>query len=269
MLATFTFLIYQKIKEKSFLYYFLYASTLNLFLIVNFLINTNNEKLDIQNYFVLYILNWILQYTFYLIYIQFIRSFFNFKTVNPKLNQFISYFIKGMALVYIGFTLLNCFVFSNTAADISYYFEKFTIFFFAPVFVVFTTYVLYQASKIDIPTKYYIIIGSAGYAFLNLGSMYYSTHSIVHIALFIFLIAVFVKFLLFAIALGIRVYQIFLEKNNYHIQLVAQLEANKKLAEHNNTILTEKVESYTKKEIELELKNSVDSLKVNIRATTR
>ncbi len=263
LLSIITFLIYFKVKEKSFLYYSLYTIFLNLYISLH----TTNYIFqfieDYQFYLITYI-NWPVQFIYYILYTQFIRTFFNFKENKPLLDKFITQFIWFMGSICLGFTLVNYFVLSDTPKDIRDYFEKFVLYFYIPVFVPFAAYILYQVMRSRNPSKYFIISGSTIYVLSALTSMYFDVTKKVDFPLIFFMIGVLIEFIFFAVALGMKVYQVFKQKNEYHQKLIVQLEENKKLAEYNNEILTNKIELFTKKEIELEFKNRINKLKSKV-----
>ncbi len=209
-------------------------------------------------------MNWPVQFVYYLLYTQFIRTFFNFKKNNPKLDKFITRFMWFMGSICLGFTLINYFILSDSLKGIEYYFVKFVIYFYIPVFVPIAGYVLYQVMRSKNPTKYFIISGSSIYVLSALASMYASVNQTIEFPLIFFMIGVLVEFTFFAVALGMKVYHIFEQKNEYQKKLIYQLETNKRLVEYNNKILTDKVELFTKKEIELELKSSISKLKSKV-----
>ncbi len=263
LLSTITFLIYLKIKEKSFLYYSLYAIFLNVYIAFQAMPLIHEPRI-VFGVALTTLINWPVQFVYYLLYTQFIRTFFNFKNKNPKLDKLIVQFIWFMGIICLGFTLLNFFVLHTPSRSITYNFEKFILFFYIPVFVPFAAYVLYKIMRSNDSTKYFIIIGSTIYVSSALISMYFSVTKKIDFPLVFFMIGVLIEFVFFAVALGIRVYQIFEQKNEYQKKLIDQLETNKKLTEYNNQILTDRIENFTKKEIELEFKNSINKLKSKV-----
>ncbi|MFD2563068.1 histidine kinase [Aquimarina rubra] len=263
LLSTITFLIFLKVREKSFLYYSLYAIFLNIYIAFQAMTLIHESRI-IYGVPLTSLINWPVQFVYYLLYTQFIRTFFNFKKHNPKLDKLIVQFIWGMGIICLGFTLLNFFVLHTPTRSISYNFEKFILFFYIPFFVPFAAYVLYKILKSNDPAKHFIIIGSTVYVLSALTSMYFSVTKKIDFPLIFFMIGVLIEFIFFAVGLGIKVYLIFEQRNEYQEKLIDQLETNKKLVEYNNQILTDRIENFTKKEIELEFKNSINKLKSKV-----
>ncbi|WAC01795.1 histidine kinase [Lacinutrix neustonica] len=263
ILSLITFFIYLKIKERSFLFYSLYAFCLNIYIGIRALDVISHSASSTVMEINLYV-NWPLQFVYYTLYLLFIRSFFNFKITQPKVDTLIIKFLWILGLACFGFTLINVFFLSNTNTDLPYYFSEFIIYFYIPTFLPFVVYIIYKILQTKNPAKYYIILGGTSYVVSALVSMYFSVNDGFDFPIFFFMIGVQVEFLFFIIALGIKVYGIFKEKNKFQKQLITQLKENKKLIEYNNEILLERIELFAEKEIELELKHSISVLKSKV-----
>lgn len=264
ILSIITFFIYLKVKENSFLYYSVYTFFLNIYIGQKAFVVYVLDEVFIFDDTLLVTINWSIQFVYYLFYVQFIRSFFNFKINSPKLDVFVKYFMWAMGIICTFFAFIAYFVISKRVENINAVFLQFIIYFYIPVFLAFGIYGLYKASKLNIFGKYYIIIGSTIYVSSAIISTYYSVTGGMHFPLKFFMIGVLIEFVFFAIALGMKVYQVFVQKNEYHQKLIEQLEKNKQLAEYNNEILTNKIELFTQKEIELEFKNKINKLKSKV-----
>ncbi len=264
ILSFITFFIYLKVRESSFLYYSIYTLFLNLYIGLKAFMHYNIDDADFHNSSILVAVNWSLQFIYYLFYVQFIRAFFNFKINAPKFDVFIKYFMWAMATACTVFVFIIHFIVSKNVADTYQIYLQFIVYFYIPLFVIFGVYGLYKASKLNILGKNYIIVGSTIYVSSAIISTYFSVTEELYAPLRIFMIGVVIEFVFFAIALGMKVYQVFIQKNEYHQKLIVQLEENKRLIEYNNEILTNKIELYTKKEIELEFKNKINKLKSKV-----
>ncbi len=272
ILSIYTFLIYTRIKDQSFLYYSLYA----FLLCIHLLTRSPNVFYYPETIFTekfIYYTNWPIQFTYYLIYTQFIRDFFSLKKVNPTLDSYIKNMIRIMAILCIAYSLLNYFVLSTSHHDYLINAIKFIILFFIPIYIPFVIYIFIKLTYLKNPTKHLFIAGSTIFISSSIFAFYLvvtKTQSAIPPIAYLMTGAI-IETLFFAIGLGVKVNLISVHKNKYQRQLIEQLKENKKLIEHHNTILTKEIqqktkeiEIFTKKELEIKFRNQIDKLKTQV-----
>ncbi|WP_109098181.1 sensor histidine kinase [Aquimarina sp. AU58] len=269
LLTIITLITYIRVKELSFLYYSLYAMFLNIYLSFKFMYNITVPE---SIYSLIIIMNWPVLLIESLLYAQFIRTFFNLEKKNPKLDNFTKRYIWMLALILLSFSLVNYFFLSNDLKNLTSLFIKFTLYFFIPLYLPVSIYMLYRAMKLDNPAKNFIALGSVMYGLSILVSFYFDlTDRLNTPPMLILGVGVFIEFLFFAIALGVQINVVFLQKRRYQKGLIHQLETNKKLIERHNFTLKEEVkkksieiEILTRKELEMKFKNRIDELRSRV-----
>jgi sensor histidine kinase YesM len=233
-------IIFYFTKIKSFKYYAAYTLFLGLYMGLKLSGEYTSLNLRETGWYP----NWYLQLLYNCLYFIFAASFLNLEKHLPRLNQNIRELLTSCL---IGGSVLYFFLLLLGQSEIFMYFFLGVL---LPIIELLAVYTIYKIFFINDRFKFYMIIGTIIYHIFAYFSLYLSHYDntkflgISPISWFTF--GVVFETVIFALGLGLRIYQIFEDRNNTRISLISELQKNEKLKESINEQLQVKVAQKTK-----------------------
>lgn len=193
--------------------------------------------------------NWYLQVLYNCYYFIFAASFLNLEKHLPQLNRVIRRIAYGFLIVgSIGYLFL---VLLGKASLFVYFF----LFLVLPVVEILAIITIYKVLFIKDQFKYYMVIGTVVYHLGAYISLYLSVTKqpdflgIEPISWFTF--GIIFETVIFALGLGLRIYQVYEERNQTRLSLISELQKNEKLKQSINEKLQIEVAQKTKEVAQL------------------
>ncbi|MEM6966183.1 MAG: histidine kinase [Bacteroidota bacterium] len=188
-------------------------------------------------------INWYPQLLYNCFYLIFAVSFLELEKHLPRLNRIIlriSYSYLAVGSAFYAYLLM---------IGKSSFFVNFFLFLFLPVILPLAIYTIYKIFFIEDRLRYYVIAGSVIYQIFAYLSLYlsYAPHwflGLPPITWFIF--GIIAETIIFALGLGLRIYQIYEDRNQVRLSLIGELQKNEKLKESINQKLQIEVAQKTK-----------------------
>lgn len=235
-------IIFYFTKLKSFKYYAAYTFFLGFY--IGLKLSSQYQDISFKEVEWLPDLIWYPQLLYNCFYFIFAVNFLNLEKHLPRLNQIILRISKGYLLV--GSLLYLFLILIGKSEALIYFF----FILFLPVILPLAFYTIYRIYFIDDKLKYYMIAGTIIYQFFAYLSLYLSyldnlfLFDIAPISWFTF--GIVAETVIFALGLGLRIYQINEDRNLARVSLIGELQRNEKLKESINEKLQIKVAQKTK-----------------------
>ncbi len=233
-------IIFYFTKLKSFKYYAAYTLFLGLYMGLKLSGEYTNLNLREIGWYP----NWYLQLLYNCYYFIFAASFLNLKKHLPRLNQNIRRIAYGCL---IGGSVLYFFLLLFGQSEIFMYVFLGVL---LPIIELLAVYTIYKILFINDRFKYYMIIGTIIYHIFAYFSLYLSHYDnakflgIDPISWFTF--GIIFETVIFALGLGLRIYQIYEDRNQTRLSLIGELQKNEKLKQSINEKLQVEVAQKTK-----------------------
>ncbi len=246
ILGVFHFFLYFQHKDKSYLYYSLYALLVFIYTFhrdPDFLLT----KLISPALPTLHFLYDAIKWLYSIIYIYFAISFIQFYKYNPKWDRVLRDFAKISLWILLVLTIYSMYIHDNKLLEIVYNYA------FLPLIFIIGLYSLYLFYKTESPVKNYLLIGAGVYLVLTTFShiLTYTGHPF----RVLFYFAVTFEIILFALGLGKKQKLILEEKNRWQNEIIREHEENLRLKEEITHQMDEKVKQKTSEIIQLMQEN--------------
>ena len=233
-------IIFYFTKLKSFKYYAAYTLFLGLYIGLKL----SGEYTDFNLREIGWYPNWYLQLLYNCFYFIFAASFLNLEKHLPQLNRNIRRIAYGCL---IGGSILYLLLILIGQSEI---FMNFFLGLFLPVIELLAVFTIYKIFFIKDRFKYYMIIGTITYhlfAYFSLFLSHYDNAKFLGIEpISWFTFGIVFETVIFALGLGLRIYQIYEDRNQTRLSLIGELQKNEKLKESINEKLHVEVAQKTK-----------------------
>lgn len=238
-------IIFYFTKLKSFKYYAAYTFFLGLYMGLKL----SGEYTNFNFKTVAWNPNWYLQLLYNCFYFIFAASFLNLEKHLPQLNQNIRRIayscLIGGSILYLVLTLIG-------QPEIFMYFF---LGLFLPIIELLAIYTIYKILFIKDSFKYYMVIGTIVYhlfAYLSLFLSHYDNAKFLGIdPISWFSFGIVFETVIFALGLGLRIYQINEDRNQTRLSLIGELQKNEILKESINEKLLVEVAQKTNEVVAL------------------
>ncbi len=267
VLAVYHFVLFLQNKDKTYLFYSLYAFFI-------FLVNLNNTTAPFilyitkPNQHITHFYSLPLMWTYNTLYFIFAIHFVNLKQYSKKWYSFILKTSIGFLVVIGTITIIGLFL-NNHRPFFSFFNHK-----IVPLLFIFAIISYYPFFTLKMPFKKYIIVGSLilfitsliGYTLKPLNII--PKYDFIDKSIFFF--GVMVENIIFSLGLGHKQKQILKEKNSSQQKLIEQLQENEKLKQNIHDRLEQQVELISQqaehekfKKREAEYKKELAELKIS------
>ena len=252
IMGIFHFLLYFQHKDKSYLFYSIYALTVFIYTYhraPNFILTQYSDNLIPTLKFLYDPIKWF----YSSIYLYFAIYFIDLKKYNPRWFKRIDLFNKISLSVMFILVIISTIL--NDASILKYAYN----FAFMPVIFVLSIFILYIFYQTESLVKYYIIIGGGVYLLVTSFSHFltYSGHPF----RVLFYGAVTFEIILFALGLGQKQKNILEEKNKWQTLIIKQHEENLQYKDMLASKLDKQVEEKTSQILSLIKENEAEKRK--------
>lgn len=252
ILSVYHFFLYFQHKDKSYLYYSLYAFLVFIYTYhrdENFILTKHSESfLPFLKLFYDPI-KWL----YSIIYLYFAISFIELERYNPKWNKIVIKYANYALVILIFSTLLSILMKNFKIVEYLYNFV------FLPSILMLSVYLLYVFWETESPVKKYLVIGSGTFLVLS-GFSHLLTYT-GHPFRVIFYFVITFEIILFALGLGKKQKIILEEKNKWQAMIIDQHEENLKIKDLLAQKLDKEVAEKTQMIIELLKENEAEKRK--------
>jgi len=252
ILSIYHFFLYFQHKDKSYLYYSLYAFLVFIYTYhraPHFILTKYSERFLPYLKLLYDPIKWL----YSIIYLYFAISFIELKHYNFKWYKIVKKFAYFALSGLILFTVISILYKNFKIVEIAYNFV------FLPSILILSVYLLYVFWKTDSPVKKYLVIGSGTFLVLS-GFSHFLTYT-GHPFRVIFYFAITFEIILFALGLGKKQKLILEEKNKWQSMIIDQHEQNLKMKDLLARKLDKEVAKKTQTIIELLKENEAEKRK--------